>query len=193
MGLEKPVISADEAAARIPEGACVAIGGSGAGHSIPERVLEALGQRFRESGAPAGLTLVHPFGVGNQKDRGLQHVAHAGLFRRVIGGHWSMSPAMAQLAAQNKFEAYCLPAGVMIQLFHAAAAGSPGYLTEVGLGTFVDPRIEGGRLNAITTHDLVEVVRRNGKEYLFYQAPAIDVALIRASTADEEGNLNMRQ
>ncbi len=191
--LEKPVVTADQAAALIQDGCTVAIGGSGAGHSIPERMLEAIGRRFRASGGPRGLTLVHPFGVGNQKNRGLEHMAYPELYRRVVGGHWSMAPTMAKLAAQNLFEAYCLPAGIIVQLFHAAAAGSPGWITEIGLGTFIDPRIEGGKLNARAVDDLVEVWNRNGKEYLFYPAIPIDVALIRAAEGDTEGNLSMHQ
>jgi propionate CoA-transferase len=193
MALEKPVLRADEAAALVEDGKTVAIGGSGAGHSIPERLLEALGRRFRASGRPRGITLVHPFGVGNQKDRGLEHMAHPEMYRRIVGGHWSMSPSMAKLAAQNLFEAYCLPAGVIVQLFHAAAAGSPGYLTEIGLDSFIDPRVEGGRLNERTTEDIVELVVRKGKEYLFYPAIPIHVALIRAARADTEGNLSMHE
>ncbi len=191
--LDKPVLDADAAAALIRDGSTVAIGGSGAGHSIPERMLEAIGRRFRASGGPRGLTLIHPFGVGNQKDRGLENMAFPELYKRVIGGHWSMSPSMAKLAAQNAFEAYCLPAGIIVQLFHATAAGSPGWITEVGLETFIDPRVEGGKLNSRATEDLVELWRRDGKEYLFYPAPPIDVALIRAAAGDTEGNLSMHE
>jgi propionate CoA-transferase len=191
--LDKPVLQPDEAAELIADGRTVAIGGSGAGHSIPERILEAIGRRFRASGRPRDLTLVHPFGVGNQGDRGLENMAHAGLYRRVVGGHWSMAPSMAKLAAQNLFEAYCLPAGVIVQLFHATAAGSPGWITEIGLHTFIDPRLEGGKLNARTTQDIVELWPRGGKEYLFYPAIPIHVALIAASAADTEGNLSMHE
>lgn len=189
----KPVVSPAEAAALVRSGQTVAIGGSGAGHAIPERMLEALGRRFRETGRPRDLQIIHPFGVGNQGSRGLEHMAQPGLFRRVIGGHWSMAPTMAKLAAQNHFEAYCLPAGVIIQLFHAAAARSPGYMTETGLDTFIDPRLEGGRLNEITREEIVEVVVRGGREYLFYPAIPIDVALIKGAVADSHGNLSMRE
>ena len=189
--LEKTILTADDAARLIAGGSTVAIGGSGAGHSIPERMLEAIGQRFRECGEPRGLTLVHAFGIGNQKDRGLEHMAHPGLYRRVIGGHWSMSPSMAKLAAQDLFEAYCLPSGVIVQLIHAAASGSPGWITDIGLNTFIDPRLEGGKLNHRAKEDIVELSERNGREYLFYPAIPIQVALIRADEADAEGNLGM--
>ena len=191
--LEKIIVTSDEAAALIGDGKTVAIGGSGAGHSIPERILEAIGRSFRASGQPRGITLIHPFGIGNQKDRGLEHMAYPDLYRRVIGGHWSMSPTMAKLAAENRFEAYCLPAGIIVKLFHTAAAGSPGWISEIGLQTFIDPRIEGGKLNALAREDIVELWHRNGKEYLFYPVIPIDVALIRAAAADTEGNLSMHE
>ena len=192
-GLEKSFLSADEAAARIGDGRTMAIGGSGSGHCIPDILLEALGRRFKATGHPNRLTLVHAFGVGDQKSRGLQHLAQPGLFRRVIGGHWSMAPRMSKLAAANEFEAYNVPAGVVVQLFHASAAGSPGWMTEVGLGTFIDPRLEGGKLNAAAREDIVELIERNGREYLFYPAIPIDVALIQGSTADEHGNIGMNR
>ena len=187
----KPVITREQAAEMIKDGQTVAMGGSGAGHAIPECVLEALGRRFRATGTPRDLTIMHPFGVGNQKDRGLEHIAFPGMYRRVIGGHWVMSPSMARLAEQNAFEAYCLPAGVIVQLFQMTAAGAPGYVTEIGLDTFVDPRLEGGKLNPKAQEDLVELVQRDGREYLFYKAHPIDVSLIRASQSDVDGNLSM--
>ena len=189
--LDKPVVAAAEAVATIEDGCTVAIGGSGSGHCIPDALLRALGDRFATTGRPLGLTLLHAFGVGNQKDRGLQHTAHAGLFRRVVGGHWSMAPAMGRLAAENDFAAYNVPAGVVVQLFHAAAAGSPGWITRVGLGTFMDPRQEGGKLNAKAKDDIVELFERDGEQYLFYPTIPIDVALIQASSADRHGNLGM--
>ena len=189
----KPVESAAEAVRRISSGVAVAIGGSGAGHAIPDLLLSELGERHRSTGTPVDLTLIHPFGVGDQQTRGLQQAACPAMYRKVIGGHWSMAPKMAELAAQNRFAAYCLPAGVMIQLFHCAAAGSPGWLTHVGLDTFVDPRAEGGRLNAKADENLVEYVERDGNPWLFYKTLPIDVALLHAWEADTQGNLSMRQ
>ena len=188
----KPVETAAEAVRRIPDGACVAIGGSGAGHAIPDILLRTLGSRHVSKGSPKGLTLLHPFGVGDQQSKGLQQAAHPEMYRRVIGGHWSMAPRMAQLAAENRFAAYCLPAGVMVQLFHCAASGSPGWFTHAGLDTFIDPRLEGGRLNAKATEELVEYVERDGKPWLFYKTIPIDVSLIHAWEADTNGNLSMR-
>ena len=190
---ETTIEDARTAVRRIPSGACVAIGGSGAGHAIPEILLRELGARHRTSGKPTGLTLVHPFGVGDQRSKGLQRAACSGMYERVIGGHWSMAPAMAQLAAENKFAAYCLPAGVIVQLFRCAAAGSPGWYTHAGLETFVDPRLDGGRLNAKATENLSEVVRIDEREWLFFKTLRIDVALVHAWRADPLGNLSMRQ
>lgn len=177
----------------VKDGVTVGIGGSGAGHAIPDKMLEALGRRFRDTGEPRELTVVHAFGVGDQASRGMQHMAHAGLYRRVVAGHWSMAPAMARLATENAFEAYCLPAGVIVQLFHAAAAGSPGWMTHVGLHTFIDPRQDGGKLNARATEDVVELMERDGKEFLFYPTIPIDVALIKGWEADPNGNIGMNK
>ena len=189
----KTIQTADEAVRAIPDGASVAIGGSGAGHAIPDALLRALGDRHRRTGSPVGLTLIHPFGVGDQQSKGLQQAACPEMYRRVIGGHWSMAPAMAQLAAENRFAAYCLPAGVIVQLFHCAAAGSPGWYSHAGLDTFVDPRLEGGRLNEKAREDLVEYVERDGQPWLFYKTPPIQVALLHAWEADIQGNLSMRR
>ena len=185
--------SADEAVARIPNRASIAIGGSGSGHAIPDALLAALGDRFRKTGSPDEVTLLHPFGVGDQRTRGLQHIAEAGMYRRVVGGHWSMAPKMAELARSNAFPAYCLPAGAMIQMFHCAAAGSPGWMTHVGLHTFVDPRLEGGRINQKATESLVELVERDGQEWLLYPTIPVNVALIKAWRADPDGNLGMNE
>jgi propionate CoA-transferase len=191
--VKKPVLSASDAVAKIQNGKTIGIGGSGAGHAIPEALLKALGERFAQTGKPDSITLLHAFGVGDQGSRGLEHMAHPAMYKRVVGGHWSMQPTMAKLAAENQFEAYCLPGGVVTQLFHTAAAGSPGWMTHVGLDTFIDPRLEGGKLNQKAQEDIVELVERDGKEWLFYPTIPIDVALIKAWTADPYGNLGMRK
>ncbi len=186
----KRITTSEEAVSRIQDCQTIAVGGA-SGYAVPEKLLEALGKRFRATGRPRDLTLVHVFGVGNQCDKGLEHLAQPGLFRRVIGGHWSMAPSMARLATEDAFEAYNLPAGVMEHLYGAAAAGRPGITTPVGLHTFVDPRLEGGKLNSRATEDLVEVTVCNGEEYLFYKVIPIDVALIHASESDTACNLGM--
>ncbi|MCZ6679788.1 MAG: acyl CoA:acetate/3-ketoacid CoA transferase [Candidatus Poribacteria bacterium] len=189
--MAKPIIRAEEAAEMVQSGDTLVIGGSGAGHAIPEMLIEALGARFRSTLQPRGLTVVHVSGMGDQGQRGLGHLADPRLIKRDIGGHWGMSPPMAQLAIENQIEAYNLPQGPLSCLMRSIAAGAPGYVTHVGLQTFVDPRIEGGKLNPRTQEDLVEVVTLRGKEYLLYHSFPVNIAFIRGTTADTDGNISM--
>ena len=191
--MPKPIITAEEAVQVVKSGDTLVIGGSGAGHAIPEKLIEALGQRFRETLQPRDLTVVHISGMGDQGQRGLGHLADERLIKRDIGGHWGMSPPMAQLALENKIEAYNLPQGALSCLMRSIAAGAPGYVTHVGLRTFVDPRLEGGRLNAKTAEDLVEVVSLRNREYLFYHSFPVHVAFVRGTTADADGNISMEE
>lgn len=187
------VISAEAAVALVPDGATVLVDGSGGGVNEPGRVLQALENRFLAQGAPTGLTVVHPSGMGDGQGGGIDRLAHGGLVRRSIGGHWNWCPGMQALATSEQIEAYCLPQGVLSHLLRAIAGHAPGVLTHVGLGTFVDPRIDGGRLNARATEPLVELFEIKGREYLFYPSFRIDVAIIRGSSADADGNLSMEE
>lgn len=171
----------------------VAIGGGGAGHAVPDDILKALGECYLETGNPRGLTVIHPCGIGEGNWRGLNHLAHEGLINVDIGGFWGNSPKLVELALTNKVKGYNLPQGVLSHLMRAIASGKPGVLTHVGLNTFVDPRIEGGKINEITTEDIVELVEISGKEYLFYKSIPIDVAIIRGTSIDSEGNLTMEE
>ncbi|ROR73158.1 acyl CoA:acetate/3-ketoacid CoA transferase [Bogoriella caseilytica] len=189
----KPVVSPAEVAAQLPDDATVLVGGSGGGLQEPGALLEAVSERFRAENAPRRLTLWHCSGVGDREETGMNLLAHEGLVKRVVGGHWGMGPKMAALAEQERIEAYNLPQGVISQLLREVGGRRPGLVTTTGLGTFVDPRLEGGRLNAVTTEDLVEVVELGGSEHLFYRAPRFDVALLRATAADEYGNLSFHE
>lgn len=186
-------LSAKEAVAYIPDGASLAVGGAGAGHAVPDKILEALGERFVRSGHPNRLHVIHPCGVGDNDSRGLNHLAHEGLVHTSIGGFWGNAPKMVELAVSNKLRGYNLPQGVLSHLMRATASGKPGVLTTVGLHTFVDPRLEGGKINEITQEEVVELLSLHGKDYLFYKAKPIDVALIRGTSVDQEGNLTMEE
>lgn len=190
-----PTLTAREAADLIADGAVLSVSSSSA-LGCPDATLHGIGDRFAETGHPHGLTTVHPIAAGDMYGvRGIDHLARPGLLRRVIAGSYPSGPSGATppriwaMIEQGEVEAYNLPSGVLFQMHRAGATGQPGVFSPVGLDTFVDPRHSGGRMNDATAQDLVEVTQVRGEEYLFYPAVVPDVAIVRATTADPQGNL----
>src|SRR5919199_450720 len=192
MVLKNKIVSADEAVAIIRDGDTLCSSGF-VGIGTPDELILALGRRSPEPRHRAGLPLVSAPAPGDPKDRGLNRLAHDGLLKRVVGGHWALVPKISELALDNRIEAYNLPLGVIAHLYRDIAAHGPGTLSKIGLRTFVDPRIEGGKLNSVTTEDLVGVVELGGEEWLLYRAFPIHVAFIRGTTADPNGNITMER
>ena len=190
-GTSVPVLSAQAAVAYIPDNATVAFHGAGGGICEATEVINALAARHETTGHPCQLTYYHATGLGDRNNRGMSPLAQKGMVKRVIGGHWAQSPRLADMAESEEIEAYNFPQGMISQLLRASAAKQPGLLSHVGLGTFIDPRQQGGKLNKSTKEDLIRLMHIDGKEYLFYPTIPIDVAIIRGTTADTDGYISM--
>ncbi|PKN10153.1 MAG: acyl CoA:acetate/3-ketoacid CoA transferase, partial [Deltaproteobacteria bacterium HGW-Deltaproteobacteria-5] len=186
------IVSVDEAMRVIRDGDTVSIDGF-IGGLAPEELLIGLERRFLETGEPKNLTLIFAAGIGDSKDKGINHLAHECLLKRVIAGHWGLVPKLQRLALDGKIEAYNFPQGVITHLYRDIAGHAPRTITHVGLGTFVDPRDQGGKVNTITTEDLVELIAFDGREYLAYKTLPIHVVLLRGTTADMDGNITMEK
>lgn len=185
--LRPRILSAAQAAELIRDHSTVACAGFvGAGH--PEAVTAALERCFLATGSPRGLTLLYAAGQGDRMHRGVNHFGHEGMTSRVIGSHWMAAPKLGALVARRAIHAYNWPQGVITHLYRAAAGGKPGVISRIGLRTFVDPRVDGGRLTP-QSPPLVELMQIAGEEQLFFPTLPVHAALIRATTADEHGNL----
>ena len=189
---DRPVVcSAGEAAELIAPGAVVAVGGTGSLLQVPETLLAAVEDRWLRDGAPNDLVVVHVMGLGDHEGRGIDHIAIPGLVTRFIGSHFVLSPRQQAVIAANQVEAIGLPAGTISLLYREIAGRRPGLFTDIGLDTFVDPRHQWGRMNTRTTTGLSEVVTLGGQEWLHYPRFDVDVALLRATESDADGNIAM--
>jgi propionate CoA-transferase len=189
------IVSGGQAVAIIRDGDVVTTGGF-VSAGVPEDILIYLEERFKQEGHPRDLTLIYAAGQGDGKTRGLNHLGYEGLIGRVIGGHIGLAPQLQKLIREEKALAYNFPQGVISTLFRNLAARKPGLMSYVGLGTFIDPRLDGGKLNEKTKsegEDLVKLMEIEGREILFYKLPPIDVAIIRGTTADTDGNISMEK
>lgn len=185
------IITASAAAALVRDGDTILIGGSGSGHAVPEMLIAAVEQRFLATHEPRSIVSVHPVGLGNRGEAGASRLAHEGLLKRMVCGTVVDAPPIADLASRDRIECYTLPQGALSQLIREIAAGRPGLITHVGLHTFVDPRLSGGKQSRTCSEDLVELVSLKDREWLFYKPFHIDIAFLRGTTADEDGNISM--
>lgn len=185
------IIDIDDAARLIPDNVTVSIIGSGGDVMTPEAIFAAIEKRFFETGNPNNITLVHSSGIGDQDKKGISRFAHHGMVKKVIGGHWGWSPKMQKMALDEDIDAYNLPQGAICSLFREIAAKRPGLITKVGLKTFVDPDLQGGTLNDRSPNNVVEKIEIDNEEWLRYKTFPIDVAIIRGTVADLNGNISM--
>ena len=182
------IVSAEEAVGHINDGDTIAFGGFVA-TAIPEEIFTTIETSFLKNQTPKNLTIMYAAGQGDSDKRGLNHFAHDGLIKKVIGGHWGLAPGLARMAMENKVIGYNLPQGIISHMYRDIAAHKPRTISHVGLGTFVDPRDTGGKINDITTEEIVELIEFDGQEYLAYKNRPINVGILRGTTADEDGNI----
>ncbi|WED24048.1 3-oxoacid CoA-transferase [Vibrio sp. JC009] len=184
------VLTTLQASNLINDGDRVILGGF-IGAVVPEAIEKVIGERYLNTGHPKNLELYFTAGQGNGLDKAVNHLSYPGMVSLACGGHWGLIPRLQKLANENKIQGYNFPQGVIAQLLRDSAAGKPGTLSHVGLGTFVDPRFGGGKINEVTTDERVSVMNINGEEFLFFKRLNPNVALLRGTTADENGNITM--
>ena len=186
------VLTGAEAAMLVKDGDTITTSGFVA-CGLPETLSKALEQRFLETGSPKDLTYIYAAGQGNRDGSGADHFAHEGMTKRVIAGHYNMAPNLGKMIVDNKIEAYNFPQGVITHMFRDIAAHKVATVTHVGLNTYADPRVEGGKLNEVTKEDIVSVVDILGEERLAYKTMPINVAFIRGTYADTTGNVTLHK
>jgi len=189
-------IGIDEVAGLVPDGTTVVSDGMTL-MGVADELMAAIEASFLERGTPSQLTWVHAAGQSNRV-QGLARLAHEGLVRRVVGSHWGLNPPIAQLLGDDLAEAVCLPQGQLSTLYRTVAAKRPGQLSTVGLGTYVDPRLGGGRINPsaeanVAPDEYLEVLELDGHEYLRYKPIHFDIGLVRGAVADRLGNVSQRE
>lgn len=183
------LIDANELARKVPDNCTIGIVGFG-GMGQCDKILRAIGKTYKEIGHPKNLTVFHTAGQSDNTN-GIEYIAEEGLIHRIIGGHWGLAPKARKLIEENKVECFCWPQGQLTHLLRAMANKMPGQISPIGVGTFVDPRIEGGKFNDRTKslNDLVKVITINEEEFLLYPSIPLDYVFIRGTTIDEDGNL----
>ena len=185
------IMSAEDAIKLVEDG--YTITGTGFSFIAPEELFIALENSFLNTRHPRDLTLLIPGGAGDLRGAGFDHFAHEGFIRKVIAPYFNLTPALGRMVLEEKVECYMLPSGVICQLLRDIGAKRPGLITHVGLKTFVDPRLEGGKLNSISKEDYVELIEIDGKEWLRYKPIHIDIAILKVTTADDFGNATMEK
>lgn len=193
--LDSKFVTAGEAAKLVGTGMTIAIGAS-SGISAPDTVMAAIADLNEQTGAPSALTAVFPVNVGDMFGQpGLDHFARPGMLSAMIGGSYTSGPGadpppIRALIAEGDIRAFNYPIGHLVGMLSESAARGVGFITEVGLGTFIDPRHGGGGLNE-KSRNSPHVRRANLGErtVLHYPNVQVDVAIIRATSADEDGNL----
>jgi len=191
-GKDSPkIIAFDDVPRLVNDGDTLIIDGITFG--VPEELIIALEKSYLETGHPRDLTVVAPGSAGDARERGINHFAHEGFTKKCITSAFNLSPKLGKMVLEEKIEGYMLPLGVCCHLLRDIAAGRPGLITHIGLGTFIDPRLDGGKLNSKSKEDFVEAITLHGSEWLFYKSFHVDIALIRGTTADEFGNISMER
>lgn len=186
-------ISAKEVAKKIKNNSVVATGGF-VGIGVAEEILTEIENYYLENKRPTNLALIYAAGQGDGKDKGLNHLAHEGMVSKVIGGHWGLAPKLGTLALENKIQGYNLPQGVISYMFRDIASGKKGTISKIGIGTFVDPQLQGGKVNEVTTEEIVKDISIEGERYLYFKAPSkIDFAILRGTLSDEDGNISLEK